>query len=71
MSANNITQNFESFDLDLLRIEIKSPRQNVRDMLETILLDRTTTKEDLADILLTAIELDAEAAVKDFYEAAY
>lgn len=71
MSTNERPGSFESFDLDLLKIEHKSPRQNVREMLETILSDRTTTKEDLADILLTAVELDVGIAIRDFYDAAY
>lgn len=62
----------ESFDIALLKQEQKDLQTVlVEEMLEVILNDSRTTKEQLLDIIKASFDVGIEQAIEDYYDAEY
>lgn len=63
----------ESFDLDLLKQEERKDLQAslYEEMMEVIVEDSNTTKENLKDILIASYSVGIEQAIEDYYNTVY
>lgn len=63
----------ESFDIDLLKQEERKDLQAslYEEMMEAIVEDSNTTKENLKDILVASYSVGIEQAIEDYYNAVY
>jgi hypothetical protein len=63
----------ESFDIDLLRQEERKDLQTLlyEEMMEVIVEDSNTTKDNLKDILIASYSVGIEQALEDYYNTVY
>jgi hypothetical protein len=63
----------ESFDIDLLKQEERKDLQAslYEEMMEAIVEDSNTTKENLKDILIASYSVGIEQAIEDYYNTVY
>lgn len=62
----------ESFDIALLKQEQKDLQTLlIEDMLQIIITDSRTTKEQLLDIIKASFDVGIEQAIEDYYDAEY
>ena len=62
----------ESFDIALLKQEQKDLQTLlIEDMLQVIIADSRTTKEQLLDIIKASFDVGIEQAIEDYYDTEY
>ena len=63
----------ESFDIDLLKHEERKDLQTLlhEEMMEVIVEDSNTTKDNLKDILIASYSVGIEQAIEDYYNTVY
>lgn len=63
----------ESFDIALLKYEERKDLQTLlyEEMMEVIVEDSNTTKENLKDILIASYSVGIEQAIEDYYNTVY